>query len=148
MMPVECVGCLYENTKGIAPCLLCSRYHQGQEGYEDHYKTLENKWQSSGTEPKKKTTRTDILETAIKMVNGSRQEDYGVPENNFSVIAKLWSAYYGCNFSAHDVAMMLGLVKVGRISNAYKKGKCYRDGYVDGAGYFSCAGEIAEEERR
>lgn len=143
MMPVECVGCLYENEKGIAPCLLCSRYHQGQEGYEDHYKTLEIKWQSSGTEPKKKTTRAEILETAIKMVDGSRNHDHGEPENNFETIANLWSIYTGKELCSEDVAIMMILLKVARIAS----GKYNPDNYVDIAGYAACAGEIAEEER-
>lgn len=87
--------------------------------------------------------RGEILRAAEQMVNGSRQEDYGEPEDNFSKIAKLWSAYCDFTFTAHDVAMMLSLMKVGRISAAYKQGKYNEDSYVDGPGYIACAGEIA-----
>lgn len=87
--------------------------------------------------------RGEILRAAEQMVNGSRQEDYGDPEDNFSKIAKLWSAYCDFTFSAHDVAMMLSLMKVGRISAAYKQGKYKKDSYIDGPGYIACAGEIA-----
>ena len=34
-------------------------------------------------------TRKEILETAEKMVNGDRQDDYGTPEQNFERIAML-----------------------------------------------------------
>lgn len=145
MMPIECVGCIYEkNSDSTPPCMICSRYHGEQsENYEDFYKTLETKWQDEGTEPKQKTTRTDILETAIKMVNGSRDHDHGEPENNFEIIANLWSLYIGTELSSEDVAIMMILLKVARIAS----GKYNPDNYVDIAGYASCAGEIAEEER-
>lgn len=145
MMPVECVGCIYEKNSDLTPlCVICSRYHQEQGGdYEDFYKTLETKWQDEGTEPRQKTTRTDILETAIKMVNGSRDHDHGEPENNFEIIANLWSLYIGTELCSEDVAIMMILLKVARIAS----GKYNPDNYVDIAGYASCAGEIAEEER-
>lgn len=87
--------------------------------------------------------RGEILRTAEQMVTGCRQEDYGDPEDNFSKIAKLWSAYCDHEFSAHDVAMMMALMKVGRISTAFKLEKYNPDSYVDGPGYIACAGEIA-----
>ena len=83
--------------------------------------------------------RTEILESANRCVNGSRQEDYGTPENNFGVIAALWSAYTGHSYTAVDVAMMMSLLKIARI----KTGRTKADSFVDLAGYAACAGEIA-----
>lgn len=70
---------------------------------------------------------------------GDREQDYGSPEDNFARIANLWTAYTGIKFTAHNVAMMLGLVKVGRAGS----GVYHPDNYVDLAGYAACAGEIA-----
>ena len=83
--------------------------------------------------------RKEILETATKMVCGHREQDYGTPENNFEIIAKLWSAYSGHHFNAVYVAMMMALLKVARI----KSGRMTEDSFIDGAGYFACGGEIA-----
>ncbi len=88
-------------------------------------------------------TRPEILDTAKKMVCGQREQDYGTPENNFQFIADLWSAYYGTEFTAQDVAMMMTLLKIARI----KTGTATDDSFVDAAGYIACGGEIAANNR-
>ena len=87
-------------------------------------------------------TRSDILEQAKICVCGDREEDYGSPEDNFSKIADLWSAYTGHTYSALDVAMMMSLLKIARIYAGTKS-----DSFVDLAGYAACAGEIALKGR-
>lgn len=57
--------------------------------------------------------RSEILEAAKKCVCGDREQDYGTPEDNFGLIADLWSVYTGHNFTPVDVAMMMAI------------GKCY-----------------------
>lgn len=86
-----------------------------------------------------KLTRADILAKAAECVTGHRVDDYGKPENSFGRIAQLWTAYNGQTYSAHDVAMMLALLKVARISTGHGGA----DSYVDLAGYAACAGELA-----
>lgn len=87
--------------------------------------------------------RPEILDTAKKCVCGQREQDYGSPENNFQIIADLWSAYYGKKFTALDVAMMMTLLKVARI----RTGTATDDSFVDAAGYIACGGEIAEAQK-
>jgi hypothetical protein len=84
-------------------------------------------------------TRKDILTTAVSMVCGQREQDYGNPENNFQAIADLWSAYLEEEVTALDVAMMMALLKIARI----KTGTATEDSFVDLAGYAACGGEIA-----
>jgi hypothetical protein len=86
-------------------------------------------------------TRKSILAEAEKCVCTSRQEEYGSIENNFSLIARLWREYLDTDkpITAHDVAMMMALLKVARIASGQTK----EDNYVDLAGYAACAGEIA-----
>lgn len=84
-------------------------------------------------------TRTDILDKAKEIVMGHRQEDYGTPEDNFSFIAKLWSAYLNMELEAEDVALMMTLFKVARIAT----GTGTEDSYIDACGYLACGGEIA-----
>ena len=55
--------------------------------------------------------RGHILEQAKSIINGARQDEYGTPENSFEAIAAFWSTYKGVEFSAHDVAMMMALLK-------------------------------------
>lgn len=87
--------------------------------------------------------RSEILRTAEKMVCGHREQDYGSPENNFSKIAVLWSAYFGHDFTALDVAMMMTLMKIGRIST----GTATEDSFVDAIGYLACGAEIEGEKK-
>ena len=88
-------------------------------------------------------TRAEILETAEKMVNGDREQDYGKPENNFQTIAGLWNQYLnakGMNVCvvSTDVAAMLALLKIARIASGHAK----TDNWVDLAGYAACGGEL------
>lgn len=87
--------------------------------------------------------RPEILDTAKKCVCGQREQDYGSPENNFQIIAKLWTAYYGHEFNPLDVAMMMSLLKIARI----RTGTATEDSFVDAAGYIACGGEIATGEK-
>ena len=88
-------------------------------------------------------TREQTLDEAKKCVCGKRENEYGSPEDNFKTIAALWSAYKDIDFSATDVAMMMGLLKIARI----KTGTATEDSFVDLAGYAACGAEIAEIER-
>jgi len=93
-------------------------------------------------------TRAEILNTASDCVCKDREQQYGSPEDNFAVIAKLWSVYMvgkiSTDFTAHDVSIMMALLKIGRISS----GQAKADNYIDLAGYSACAGEIATGVRR
>jgi hypothetical protein len=89
-------------------------------------------------------TRSEILQQAEQAINGQRELDYGSPENNFSLIAKLWSAYLGETISPVDVSMMMCLLKIARIKNGGGTG----DSFVDLAGYAACGGEIRTSEEQ
>ena len=82
--------------------------------------------------------RAEILDAARACVMGDREQDYGTPEQNFSKIAQLWSAYKGCAFTPKDVAILLALLKIARIASGHAKD----DNWVDLAGYAACGGEI------
>lgn len=86
--------------------------------------------------------REDILNKAKECVCGSREQDYGSPEDNFQRIAKLWSDYLEYGVSPVDVAMLMSLLKIVRIKNGGGSG----DSFVDLAGYAACGGEIAGME--
>ena len=86
--------------------------------------------------------RHDVLKQAEKRVCGGRENDYGTPENNFRLIAELWTLYCGRAFTPRDVAMMMALLKVARI----RQGRYAPDSYIDLAGYAACACELAVQE--
>jgi hypothetical protein len=96
-------------------------------------------------------TRKEILSAAEECVCTSRQEEYGPIENNFALIGRLWTEYaktrcvsIGADvcIEPEDVAIMMALLKIGRIAS----GQVKADNYVDLAGYAACAGEIACKE--
>ena len=88
-------------------------------------------------------TRAEILEAARICVCGDREQDYGSPEDNFSIIAELWSGYIGTMICPKDVAMMMALLKIARIKKGDKA-----DSFIDLAGYAACAGEIAAKSEK
>lgn len=85
--------------------------------------------------------RLETLKAAAECVCGSREEDYGRPEDNFAVIAALWTAYTGTDVTPKDVAMMMALLKIARAKAGSKP-----DTYVDLAGYAACGAEISARE--
>lgn len=95
--------------------------------------------------------RKQTLDEADKCVNGQREHDYGSPEDNFATIAEMWTSYLrrsGPKFNpiivtAHDVTVMMALLKIARIAS----GQVKDDNYVDGCGYLACAAEIATEKK-
>ena len=82
-------------------------------------------------------TRKSILADAERCVCTDREQQYG----SFALIARLWREYLDTNkpITAHDVAVMMALLKIARIASGQKKA----DNYIDLCGYASCAGEIA-----
>lgn len=86
-------------------------------------------------------TRKRVLSEAERCVCGQREQDYGTPEDSFDMIGKLWTVYldYATKIDAHDVAAMMALLKIARISENPQ----HMDNWVDGCGYFACGGEIA-----
>lgn len=89
-------------------------------------------------------TREDILIGAGDAVSGTRHEDYGKAEDNFKTIAKLWNAYLhdAVSIEAKDVAAMMALLKIARISSGHAKS----DNWIDLAGYAACGGEIESKK--
>lgn len=83
--------------------------------------------------------RKEILEEAVRIVTGERQNQYGDAEDSFGLIAGLWGDYLNHPVSSKDVALMMILLKVAR----EKGGNGKADNWVDIAGYAACGGEIA-----
>lgn len=79
----------------------------------------------------------DVLEEALRLTSGDRQNQYGPPDQDFTRTAALWSALFGhklnAPFEARDVAMAMICLKLSRETHQRK-----RDNAVDGAGYFRC----------
>ena len=89
-------------------------------------------------------TRKRVLSEAERCVCGKREQDYGEPEDSFQKIGAFWTAYlnYAVKIDAEDVAAMMALLKIARISENPQ----HMDSWVDGCGYFACGGEIAGKE--
>ena len=87
-------------------------------------------------------TRAEILAATKLNVFGKREHDYGKLEDSFGLIAKLWTVYIGCSINAVDVAVMMALLKIARLTVNPQ----HMDSWVDLAGYAACGGEIAGEE--
>lgn len=84
--------------------------------------------------------RVQILTRAAEIVSG-KDSQHGSAEDNFGRIADMWSAYLDKDVTARDVAVMMILLKVARISSGHQSD----DNWVDIAGYSACGGEIEEK---
>ncbi len=81
----------------------------------------------------------NILNEAISVVEG-RAKTYGDFRVVHETIAELWTTYAGMGkFESHDVAMMMALVKVGRIIASDQHND---DNYVDMVGYTHLAHKL------
>ena len=75
----------------------------------------------------------DVLEEALRITSGDRNNQYGPPDQDFQRTAALWSAMKGVEFNAREVAMFMILLKLSRETHQKK-----RDNSVDIAGYARC----------
>ena len=82
----------------------------------------------------------ELLSVADNLVAGDRAEEYGDKKVMHDNIARLWSAYLETEITAHDVALMMTLLKLART----KAGITSDDTYVDMAAYSAIAGELRE----
>lgn len=71
-----------------------------------------------------------VLEEALRLVGGDRQESYGHPIFDFTRTAGLWTQVLGKEVTPQQVALCMILVKISREVNKHK-----RDNLVDIAGY-------------
>lgn len=87
--------------------------------------------------------REQVLVEASDAVMGDRDVSYGGPEDSFTRIAALWNAQFSdllrVPFQPHHIPMAMVCLKLARIAG----NPTYRDGYVDGAGYFACGAEVS-----
>lgn len=82
------------------------------------------------------------LQTALELTGGDRAKTHGDKKQSHENIAELWTAYFGraIRFTAHDVAIMMCLLKIART----RSGTHNPDNYVDLAGYAGIAAECAD----
>lgn len=86
-----------------------------------------------------KVNRGEVLETALRLVNGDRDQAHGSPCVTFGRIADLWSVHLGVTITPAQVAQMMVLFKVARLAgNPY-----HTDSWTDIAGYAACGAEVA-----
>ena len=85
-----------------------------------------------------------FLSEAIRLSGTDRQKDYGDKIENHNNIARLWSAYLDVKVEAHDVAIMMALLKMVRT----KLGAVSKDTYIDMSAYSAIAGEIKFKEKK
>ena len=85
-----------------------------------------------------------FLKEAISLSGIDRQKDYGDKVDNHNNIARLWSAYLEIEIEAHDVAILMALLKIART----KLGAVSKDTYIDMAAYSAIAGEIKFKENK
>lgn len=85
--------------------------------------------------------REDFCDRAKEIITVDRQNQYGEVEDNFQVIADLWSVWRNDTFTKEDVAIMMILLKVARLKHKMKA-----DSFLDLIGYAALCGELSGVE--
>jgi len=102
---------------------------------------MANKLPASTSWEEPETKEEDVLEEALRLTGGDRNEDYGHPFDDFTKTAQMWSGYLGMKIGPRDVALMMIMVKASR-----EKNKTKRDNWTDIAGYARCGYLCSERE--
>ncbi len=99
-------------------------------------------------------SRKELLEETIEAVCGDRNVQYGDPNDDFKTTAALWTLYVTRKkakhpeqefaFDAEDVAVMMILLKVSRLSWSHEK----KDNWLDIAGYAACGWDCVDSSLR
>jgi hypothetical protein len=88
-----------------------------------------------------------VLDTALRITDGSRQADYGHPRDDFARTATMWTGILagrlrdGAAIAAGDIPLCMIAVKLARQAHRHK-----RDNLVDIAGYARTASMVAGDE--
>ncbi|MCP4327083.1 MAG: hypothetical protein GY791_01415 [Alphaproteobacteria bacterium] len=91
--------------------------------------------------------KEEVLKMATGLVTGDRHDDYGDATECCDSIAEVWTWWIddrlapGRSLDAHDVAIMMDLLKTSRI----KTGAPKIDNYVDKCGYAALAAEVGSK---
>jgi len=93
--------------------------------------------------------RAALLDEAKGLVTGERNNQYGEPHQDFKRTAEALTAMGyrgpgGRELKAHDVAILVGMVKISRLMWQPDK----RDSWVDWAGYAACGWDCVVEEQK
>lgn len=81
----------------------------------------------------------EVLSTADSTIHTDRHAEYGTAEESFGRIANLWEDYLGIPIDAHDVAMLMVLLKVSRAKTDKKL-----DTAVDICGYAALGYRVSQ----
>jgi hypothetical protein len=82
---------------------------------------------------------TEVLEEALRVINGPRRGAYGDVQTSFFAIAQLWSVVMHTPVTAQQVALCMIALKVCREANSHS-----HDNLVDIGGYTGLLAELAE----
>jgi len=92
-------------------------------------------WSAQGTGPDFDWDKVEGLLQDARAVLVEGHAKYGPADKVLRRIAELWAVYLGRPLDEHDVAMMMALLKVGRIAS----GSSDRDNVLDAVGYLALA---------
>ena len=81
--------------------------------------------------------REEILQQAINLTMGDRNEQNGDPLENHQRIATIWSVVLNQTIEPYQVALCMAGLKLARLAH-----NPLDDSFIDGAAYFAIAGEI------
>ena len=84
--------------------------------------------------------REEILQQAIDLTMGNRNEQNGDPFENHQRIAKIWSVILDKKIEPYQVALCMAGLKLARLAF-----NTLDDSFIDGAAYLAIAGEIVNK---
>ena len=127
----------------------CTLVVQDGEGVERHFLTAALSKIDDEQGAPEVSPRAAILREAESLITGDRNSQYGPPTQDFTRTAAFWTTYLGDKLKdgekvqAHDIAAMMALLKLSRITWSPEK----QDSWADAAGYIGCGWECVVEEQ-
>ena len=86
----------------------------------------------------------NIIQNAGRAVENVKAKEHGDKKENFKVISELWESYLNVTVTKEDVAMLMALMKIGRMKT--KSAPHNDDNFIDAIGYLAIAGEFSKEK--
>ena len=83
--------------------------------------------------------REEILQQAINLTMGDRNEQNGDPYENHLRIAKIWSVILGIEVEPYQVALCMAGLKLARLAYKYDD-----DSFIDLCAYAAIANEVRQ----
>jgi len=96
------------------------------------------------TNKPKPTPGSEALLEAYDLVNGTRQDSYGHPADDYRKVCDIFYAITGIELDVSEAILFMVAVKLSRLRTNLENGVLHHDSLVDALGYLACLNMAAK----